>query len=418
MKSTHLAALLAALAHGSLPIAANPPAPLAPLGLVFEESGGLVAVEAEHFLKQELTGKRAWHLTTPTAHPKLTPDTDGTHVIGASGGAYVEVLPDTRWTHDEPLVHGENFSNEPGKLAVLSYKVRFATPGRYHFWARVYSTGGEDNGLHVGLDGTWPESGQRWQTVKKNAWSWDSRQRTEEVHVGVPGRLFIDVPSAGEHIVQISMREDGFEIDKWLMTTDPKYIPEGAGPAPHAAAGRIPVAFPLGENYRDSTPPTALSPKQQAATQPAKAATPSPAPATPGIVTAASLKIDGTGFYLDSGKWAAINPDQRKEAAVKFTAPAANGRYRVTLHAVGENDGNSWYEVLVGGRSLGTFTCPPSKEMFEEGPAFTHTWPDVAVNRSDIVEVRARVASNDGKENSRARWSKLVFAAIDERPRQ
>ena len=62
-----------------------------------------------------------------------------------------------------------------------------------------------------------------------------------------------------------------------------------------------------------------------------------------GTVSASSLNLEGTGFYLDRGKWAAINPDQRKDASVKFTAPTANGRYRVILHAVGENDGNSSY---------------------------------------------------------------------------
>ncbi|MDP3072486.1 MAG: DUF5060 domain-containing protein [Opitutaceae bacterium] len=132
---------------------------------------------------------------------------------------------------------------------------------------------------------------------------------------------------------------------------------------------------------------------------------------TSGVVTAASLKLDGTGYYLDKGKWAAINPNNHKEAAVTFTAPAANGRYRVTLHVVGENDGNSSYEVLLGGRSLGQFTSPPSKEMFEEGPAFAKTWSDVAVNEGESVEVRARIGSNDGKEFSRARWSQIVFAA-------
>ena len=135
-----------------------------------------------------------------------------------------------------------------------------------------------------------------------------------------------------------------------------------------------------------------------------------------GTITAASLKLEGTGFYLDKGKWAAINPDQRKEASVKFTAPAANGRYRVTLHAVGENDGNSSYEVIVGGHSLGIYTCPPSKQMFEEGPAFTKTWGDVPFNQGETVEVRARTASHDGKENSRARWSKIVFTAVQDDP--
>ncbi len=133
-------------------------------------------------------------------------------------------------------------------------------------------------------------------------------------------------------------------------------------------------------------------------------------------VKASDLKLDGTGFYLDQGKWAAIDPDQRKEASIKFIAPAANGRYRVTLHAVGENDGDSTYEVILGSHSLSPFTCPPSKEMFEEGPAFTKTWGDVAVNQGETVEVRARVASNDGKEYSRARWSKIVFTSVQDDP--
>jgi hypothetical protein len=251
------AALLGASAFAAAPT--PPPRPLVSPEVVFAEQGGLVAVEAEHFFKQELTTQRTWHLFTPTQRPSVTPDTDGTHVAGASGGAYLEALPDTRWTHDEKLIPGENFSNEPGRIAVLSYKVHFATPGRYHFWARVYSTGTEDNGLHVGLNGTWPENGRRWQTTKKNAWQWDSRQRTEQVHVGVSGQLFLDVPAAGEHIVQISMREDGIEIDKWLMTTDGNYTPSGHGPAPSVKVGKLPPPFPIGENYEElpaPTPPT------------------------------------------------------------------------------------------------------------------------------------------------------------------
>ena len=48
-----------------------------------------------------------------------------------------------------------------GKMALVSYPVYFNNPGRYYVWVRAYSTGTEDNGLHVGLDGTWPELGQR-----------------------------------------------------------------------------------------------------------------------------------------------------------------------------------------------------------------------------------------------------------------
>ncbi|MBC7783741.1 MAG: hypothetical protein H7144_07865 [Burkholderiales bacterium] len=202
--------------------------------LGIEERGGIVAFEAEQFVKQEHTTQRAWRLTTADAVPEIQPDGDGPHVAGASGGAYLEILPDTRRTNADKLVAGENFTNEPGTMAVLSYRVRFTTPGRYHVWARVYSTGGEDNGLHVGLDGQWPESGRRWQTIKKNAWEWDSRQRTDAVHVGVPGQLYLDIPTPGEHVVQIAMREDGFELDKLLLTNDPNYVPEGTGPPARA----------------------------------------------------------------------------------------------------------------------------------------------------------------------------------------
>ncbi|MDI1251209.1 MAG: DUF5060 domain-containing protein [Lacunisphaera sp.] len=395
--------------------AASSAAAFAPPDLVFAESGGLVAFEAEHFLQQELATVRAWHVTHAGHQPKLPPDTDGTHVSGASGGAYLEALPDTRWSPDEKLVPGENFSGEPGKLAILSYRVRFTTPGRYHVWARVFSTGPEDNGVHFGLNGTWPASGQRWQTVKKGEWAWDSRQRTEQVHVGVPGQLYLDIPSAGEHTIHVALREDGFELDKVVLTSDPKYVPEGTGPESRVYSGRPPAAFPVPAGYVEAPAITALPPK---APKPAAAQVPATEPAAvpPGTVLASELKLDGTGFYLDQGKWAAINPDQRKEASVKFNAPAANGRYRVTLHAVGENDGNSSYEVIVGSHSLGTFTCPPSKEMFEEGPAFTRTWGDVPFSQGETVEVRARTASNDGKENSRARWSRIVFTAVQDDP--
>lgn len=145
-------------------------------------------------------------------------------------------------------------------MAVLTYRVNFTTPGRYHVWARTFSTGPEDNGVHFGINGQWPESGQRWQTTKKREWSWDSRQRTETVHVGVPGQLWLDVPSAGEHTIQISMREDGFELDKIILTTDSKYIPTDHGPASQIKSGTAPGQFPMGENYQEAPALTPMPP--------------------------------------------------------------------------------------------------------------------------------------------------------------
>lgn len=215
-------------------------APFAPPDLVIAERDGVVAVEAEHFIRQERVETRAWHVITRESAPAVEPDGDPSHAEAASGGAYLEILPDTRRTHDDAKVDGGNFSNIPGRLAILSYRVRFEQPGRYYFWARVFSTGTEDNGVHVGLDGEWPASGQRWQTTKKHAWHWDCRQRTAENHQGVPMQLWLDVPTAGEHTVQLSMREDGFELDKWILARAADFRPAGEGPPPAIARGALP----------------------------------------------------------------------------------------------------------------------------------------------------------------------------------
>ena len=115
---------------------------------------------------------------------------------------------------------------------MLTYRVVFSTPGRYYVHARAYSTGTEDNGVHVGVDDTWPASGRRIQWCSgKNRWTWSSAQRDSGGSAcGVEHTIFIDVPSAGEHLVQLSMREDGFELDKVILTLDDAYVPDGAGP--------------------------------------------------------------------------------------------------------------------------------------------------------------------------------------------
>ncbi|MHC4875624.1 MAG: DUF5060 domain-containing protein [Planctomycetota bacterium] len=258
--------------------------PTASKDLVFAERDGVLAVEAEHFFEQSLTSKRVWHLTSKGQQPDVTPDGDPTHVAGASGGAYLEILPDTRRTHGDKLKAGENFSNEPGQIGVLKYRVKIATPGRYYVWVRAYSTTTEDNGLHVGIDGEWPASGQRLQwCAGKNSWHWESKQRTAKEHCGVPHAIFLDIEEAGEHVVAFSMREDGFEFDKWLMTLDRDMpLPNGLGPKTQIAAGKAPPSF--------------------AFVQPAKRAANSPTPAVAKPPLVLPREKDGDGSVAISGE--------------------------------------------------------------------------------------------------------------------
>ena len=210
-------------------VATNEPEIVAKLMAIAEEAkpAPIVEFEAESFKAQTANNVRSWAITKAKSIPGLKPDPDPPHLTGASKRAYIEALPDTRSTHADKLVHGENFSPEAGKMAILTYRVHFPKAGKYYVWARAFSTGTEDNGFHIGLNGEWPESGQRWQTVEKRRWHWECKQRTEKVHTGVPMQLFLDIPSAGEHEIQISMREDGCELDKFILAMDRSYRPPG-----------------------------------------------------------------------------------------------------------------------------------------------------------------------------------------------
>ncbi len=203
----------------------------APMG-VYEEIDGIVAVEAEHAVEIDANGtERLWYVFSSEDEPAIEPDPDPPHWDSASGGSCLEGLPDTRVTHDDPLQGGVNFYGSAGDGPILRYRVWINEPGRYWVRVRAYSTGTEDNGVHVGLDGEWPASGARVQWCQgKNQWTWSGAQRTDANHCGEENMIFLDIDEAGEHEIAFSMREDGFEMDKWMLTNDPEVFPEGEGP--------------------------------------------------------------------------------------------------------------------------------------------------------------------------------------------
>ena len=61
----------------------------------------------------------------------------------------------------------------------------------------------------------------------------------------MPHQIFLDIEKAGVHTIHFSMREDGFEFDKWLMTKDRDFKrPAGPGPSSTSNAAKLPT-FPL-----------------------------------------------------------------------------------------------------------------------------------------------------------------------------
>mgnify|MGYP003867855391 CR=1 FL=1 len=346
---------------------------------------GLVAVEAEHFYIQSNSEIRQWYRTTNNEGQNLGRDEDEPHHKGASNSAYLEILPDTRVTHADTLIRGENFSNISGKMGVLHYKVRINDPGRYYVWVRAFSTGGEDNGIHVGLNGEWPEHGQRMQWCEgKNQWTWESKQRTKEVHCGVAKEIYLDIPEAGVHDIQFSMREDGFEFDKFLLTKDPNYIPKGEGP-------KVTPMWPL-VSYFKQISASVLENK---------------------TLPVDDFQIEGTGFYKDAGgKWFAINPNERKEAQTTSTFNFKEGNYDMIFVAVGESDGQSEFTILINDKKLGTYSPSLSEEIFEEGGKFNGLFENVKFEKGDKIRVISKIGSADGKEWARGRWAGIIFAPV------
>jgi len=109
----------------------------------------------------------------------------------------------------------------------MGYFAYFDRPGTWYLWVRGWgdtvNNEGRSDSLHAGLNGTLSSSADKIDHFP-SGWNWSSSTRDKV-------RATIQVPSAGIHSVNLWMREDGLAVDKILLTTDPSYRPDGAGPA-------------------------------------------------------------------------------------------------------------------------------------------------------------------------------------------
>ena len=367
-----------------------------------------------------------------------SPTLDGVERARAGHGQVV-ALHGTHLDDAEPATEGINVSNTPGQHAVVSYRVRFTRGGRYYFWGRSFSTGSSDNSVHLGLNGEWPESGRRWQNLRRNTWQWDNKQRTAQLRTGEAFASYLDIPGPGDHIVQLSMHEDGFELDKWVLARGVVFEPDAEGPTPVVAEGKAPPPFPVASRAPGAgvaASGNALPfPEHwgQAPAMQTRDLRPLPAGFGQGSSTLArwiEQKIDedntreaagtllvagdfdlaASAFRLVDQSWAAL--DATRTARARAAAPVSGGRFHVTLHAVGDPAGPSNYELLIGGRVIGSYESPIAHEDVAEGPAFNKVWEYVEISSGEDIELRASAGSADGRTFSHGGWSRLVFTPV------
>ncbi len=161
-------------------------------------TNGIISVDVEHFHGNVAQGGHAW-------------SADGT--AGASGSA-LRSTPNTGRNNNTGYT-----TNSPR----LDFRVNFVKTGTHHVWIRGIGANGNDDSIHAGLDGVASTSSDR-MSSSGTTWTW-----SKSTMDGVSAT--ISVPSTGVHTINLWMREDGFVVDKLVLTTSSSYVPSGTGPA-------------------------------------------------------------------------------------------------------------------------------------------------------------------------------------------
>lgn len=161
---------------------------------------GLLVLEAEHFHANTPQGGHAWTLVTPQGH---------------SGEGALKATPNK----------GKNRkSNYLTRSPRLDFTVWFATTGTHYVWIRGMASSKNDNSVHIGLDGNKNLPSQNMVGFGNTGkWKW-STKRGKTV-------ASIEIATPGAHTINVWMREDGFIVDKLVLTTNATYTPSGIGPA-------------------------------------------------------------------------------------------------------------------------------------------------------------------------------------------
>lgn len=219
----------------------NPDGSVYGANIMYGDSSGIISFEAENFYRQTKTDSRLWHLVTGNHTPSVGPDSDPPHLAGASENAYLELLPDGRQKDEDGINSKSSICSEGGMQAILSYMFEVKDTGKYYVWVRGFAVDGDDNTLHSGINRTWPESGKK-ITFSGKVWKWTNTQRDTKAAV----YIFVDRP--GKHEFQLSMREDGCEIDRIVLTKNRNYVPSDSVEIPTLFRGNISKWYENREN--------------------------------------------------------------------------------------------------------------------------------------------------------------------------
>jgi hypothetical protein len=172
----------------------------------------LLVLEAEHYNLNSAGGGSSWSLTT--APPLFSGD--GAMLAGPNIGRDL----------GSPAL-----GSVPANSPRLDFTIQFTNSGTFYVWVRGAGDSapgpsindsvfiGLDNALTTGITGFPQGQGYVWSNTA----------------VGNSGPIVISTP--GFHLISVWMREDGFIVDKLLLTSSGAFTPTNLGPAESPVAG-------------------------------------------------------------------------------------------------------------------------------------------------------------------------------------
>ncbi len=169
------------------------------------ESNGLLSIEAEN--GKIVNRAQSWNFRSD--------------VGGYSGSGFLAAEPNSGNLIGTGYV---------GVAPEVQFLARFTRAGTYQIWIRGYGQTDVDDSVHVGLNGSAQTTGETISQFPFSppSWAWSN------VAMDYIRRSTIVVPAPGLHTINVWMREDGFRLDKIVLSADSGYTASGFGPAESA----------------------------------------------------------------------------------------------------------------------------------------------------------------------------------------
>ncbi|MEM7386095.1 MAG: hypothetical protein AAF514_14235, partial [Verrucomicrobiota bacterium] len=166
------------------------------------DAGGTAAIEAEAFVSRKDRSDLSWQ---PVPEEESPPDVSGIALGVLEGGRKID--------------EGAAVDSAPE----LIYPITFSEPGRWDLWMRVWGPTMSSDSLYYGLNGT--VAGVINQGSSFGGWKWVSSP--------------VDVVEPSGQTLHLWMREDGIQIDRFLLSLRGG-SPEGVGPEASSLSTRGP----------------------------------------------------------------------------------------------------------------------------------------------------------------------------------